>query len=171
VSRLGLVLAVALGCQTADGGGRSEPQRSKDPSEKDYVGPQLPTATVVLQDAFGGRHAVQVEVAATEASRRRGLMWRERLEPGRGMLFAFPEDDVQSFWMKNTLIPLDLLFIDAQGKVVGIVADAKPHTLSPRTVGKPSRYVLEVPGGWTADKGIVPGGQVELRGLGQVRVE
>jgi len=108
---------------------------------------------------------VSLEVAATPAERERGLMYRTSLAEGRGMLFVFDADGNQSFWMKNTLIPLDLLFIARDGTVVGIHANATPLSTADIAVGKPSRYVLEVPGGWAARHGIAAGAQVEFRGV------
>lgn len=142
-----------------------------DVNAENYQAPPLPEAKVVLPDAFGGRHVVEVEVAATDASRTRGLMWRRELPGGKGMLFVFPgEGSVQSFWMRNTLIPLDMLFIDREGVIVGIVQNAVPRTLTSRSVGKPSKYVLEVPGGWTQEKGIRAGSKVEFHGVGAIPV-
>lgn len=149
---------------------RSAPA-STDPTAADYPSPPLPLARVLLKDAYGGLHAVEVEVAANDAARTRGMMWRKSLEEGRGMLFIFSQERVQSFWMKNTLIPLDLLFINKDRKIVGIVSQAAPQTLSPRTVGKPSSYVLEVPGLWAERQGIIAGSEVELEGLSMIRVE
>jgi uncharacterized membrane protein (UPF0127 family) len=126
---------------------------------------------VLLKDAYGGSHAVEVEVAANDPARTRGMMWRKSLEEGRGMLFIFPQERVQSFWMKNTLIPLDLLFITKDRKIVGIVSQAEPQTLSPRTVGKPSLYVLEVPGRWAERQGIIAPSDVEFEGLSMIQVE
>lgn len=136
-----------------------------DVSSRDAVGPSLPRGRVVLKDAQGGVHRVEVEVAATPESRARGLMWREELPSGQGMLFVFAEEEVQSFWMRNTLIPLDMLFIDSEGRIVGIVERAQPRTLTGRSVGVPGRYVLEVPGGWCQSKGIATGDTVEFEGL------
>nr|WP_153868399.1 MULTISPECIES: DUF192 domain-containing protein [Myxococcaceae] len=142
-----------------------------DVSAQNYAAPPLPRGRVLLKDAQGHVHRVEVEIAATHASRTRGLMWRKELLPGHGMLFVFREDEVQSFWMRNTLIPLDMLFIDSSLRVVGILERAEPRTLSPRTVGRPGRYVLEVPGGWCASVGLAPGGRVELEGVEGLRVE
>ena len=113
----------------------------------------------------GGAVEVSLEVAATPAERERGLMYRTSLAEGRGMLFVFDADGNQSFWMKNTLIPLDLLFIARDGTVVGIHANATPLSTADIAVGKPSRYVLEVPGGWAARHGISAGARVEFRGV------
>jgi len=113
----------------------------------------------------GAAVEVSLEVAATPAERERGLMYRRSLAEGRGMLFVFDADGNQSFWMKNTLIPLDLLFIARDGTVVGIHANATPLSTANIAVGKPSRYVLEVPGGWAARHGISAGARVEFRGV------
>jgi len=113
----------------------------------------------------GGAVEVSLEVAATPAERERGLMYRTSLADGRGMLFVFDEDRNHSFWMKNTLIPLDMLFIARDGTVVGIHANATPQSTADIAVGMPSRYVLEVPGGWAARHGISAGARVEFRGV------
>ena len=83
------------------------------------------------------------------------------------MLFLFSERTDHVFWMKNTLIPLDMLFIDEAGVVAGVVADAAPLTLTPRTPGPDvlARYVLEVRGGWAARHGVAPGARVLLDGV------
>jgi uncharacterized membrane protein (UPF0127 family) len=141
-----------------------------DITAEDDVGPTLPKARVLLRDAFGGVHGVEVEVAATPESRTRGLMWRKELRAGQGMLFIFPDEEVQGFWMKNTLIPLDMLFIDSTGLIVGIVERAEPHSRTQRAVGVPSRYVLEVPGGWCHSLGIQRGGTAQLQGLEGIEV-
>ncbi len=141
-----------------------------DVEAKDYVGPTLPRARVLLEDASGGVHRVDVEVAATPEARTRGLMWRQELPAGQGMLFVFPEEEVQSFWMRNTLIPLDMLFIDSAGKIVGVVENAQPRTLTSRSVGLPGRYVLEVPGGWSRAQGLARGGTVRFQGLEGIQV-
>src|SRR5436309_239154 len=113
----------------------------------------------------GGAVEVSLEVAATPAERERGLMYRRSLAEGRGMLFVFDEDEDHAFWMKNTLIPLDMLFIARDGTVVGIHPNATPLSTANIGVGKPSRYVLEVPGGWAARHAIAAGARVEFRGV------
>jgi hypothetical protein len=151
----------------------SEPsgrRRVRDVKAEDYVGPTLPRARVLLEDAVGGVHEVDVEVAATPEARTRGLMWRTELPAGRGMLFIFPEEEVQSFWMRNTLIPLDMIFIDSTGLIVGIIERAVPRTLTSRSVGVPGRYVLEVPGGWCQSVGLESGGTVRFEGLEKIQV-
>jgi uncharacterized membrane protein (UPF0127 family) len=92
-------------------------------------------------------------------------MFREKLADDEGMLFVFPASAVQSFWMKNTLIPLDMIFIGEDLTVVGVVERAEPHSLTPRYVPTPSRYVLEVNGGWSAARGVAAGDRVRFEGL------
>jgi uncharacterized protein len=122
------------------------------------------TACVVVVTATG-EHAVAVEVARTDAERAMGLMHRRSLTDDAGMLFVFAESDDHSFWMKNTLIPLDMIFIGEDGRVVGIVERAEPLTLTQRSIGKPSRYVLEVNGGWSSQRGVRAGDVVRFEGV------
>ena len=114
------------------------PQRAQKPvvtdvTAQDYVAPKLPHARVTLTDAFGGKHPVDAEVASTRDERTRGLMWRTELAEGTGMIFLFERDDFLSFWMKNTLIPLDMVFVRSDFTIVGIVERAEPKTLSARS--------------------------------------
>jgi uncharacterized membrane protein (UPF0127 family) len=113
----------------------------------------------------GGPVRVTLEVASTPDALAKGLMYRSALPDGHGMLFVFTADADHRFWMKNTLIPLDMLFIAADGRVVGIHADATPLSTAQVGVGRPSRYVLEVPGGYAARRGIATGDRVELVGV------
>lgn len=116
-----------------------------------------------------GEVPVSVEVVATQAKIIKGLMFREHLPPESGMLFMMqvmePEETDHAFWMRNTLIPLDMLFITKDMTVAGIVENAEPRTEVLRRVGKPSFYVLEVNGGWTAQKQIKPGAKVRFEGV------
>ena len=113
--------------------------------------------TVDVSGSFGtARFAV--EVADDPEERARGLMFRERLGPMEGMLFVYErEADGVAFWMKNTLIPLDMIFADGEGRIVSVRADAVPGDLTPIPAGAPARFVLEVPGGRAAALGIAPG--------------
>jgi uncharacterized protein len=169
-----LAAALMIAC-TADGESRGPrgktPTTSDDPAAENYVGPELPRAQVILQDAYGGSHLVEVEVAANDTARQRGLMWRTALPAGKGMLFIFPRTQVNSFWMRNTLIPLDMAFISEDGVIVGIVANAQPKSLVSRGVSTPSKYVLEVPGGWFEKVGIRPGSKVTFQGISMIPVE
>jgi uncharacterized membrane protein (UPF0127 family) len=121
-------------------------------------------ARVIVETARGERHAVSVEIARSDAERAKGLMHRKTLAPDAGMLFVFEETADHPFWMKNTFIPLDLLFIDEDGRVVGIDARATPGDLSPRSAA-PSRYVLEVNGGWAEAHGVAVGDRVRFENV------
>ncbi len=127
--------------------------------------PAVPQPRVVIETSSGAKLAVAVELARTEPQRRKGLMDRASLPEDAGMLFLFDVSSDQSFWMKNTLIPLDMIFIDEEGRIAGIVESAEPRTLTPRTVGKPSRYVLEVNGGWSRAHGVRAGDRVRFENV------
>ena len=107
-----------------------------------------------------GQHAFQVEIAANDASRERGLMDRRYMAPDHGMLFEFVSDEPVSFWMKNTYIPLDMIFISPSGVVTRIAANAEP--LSERIIpsGGPCVAVLELNGGTAAAIGLKVGDKV-----------
>lgn len=106
-------------------------------------------------------HAFTVELADTPDAIREGLMFRDSLAPDAGMLFDFGEVRPASMWMKNTLIPLDMLFIDAKGEVVAIARNAVPGSLRSLGPGVPVRAVLEIPGGRAKELGIMPGDIVQ----------
>ena len=102
----------------------------------------------------------QVEIADTDPERQYGLMCRTAIAPDRGMLFEFEAAHPQAFWMHNTLIPLDIIFIAADGKVVSIGRNARPLDDSPVPSGAPAIGVLELAGGRAAEIGLLPGDQV-----------
>ena len=122
--------------------------------------PLLPLALVTDR----GRFAFRVELADNDRTRETGLMCRTALAPDRGMLFDFkrPEDNV-AFWMHNTLIPLDIVFIRPDGRVLSIARNAHPLDDSPLPAGGPVRGVLELAGGRAAQLGLMPGDKVVTR--------
>ena len=128
-------------------------------------GPNRPTGPNARIHSARGQVDVTLEVANTPATLQRGLMFRQSLADGHGMLFVFAQDSDHEFWMKNTYIPLDLIYIAADGQIVGIHPNATPLSEAGISVGRPSRYVLEVPGGYAARQGIAAGDRVELSGL------
>lgn len=130
------------------------------------LGPTL--ETVEIQTA-GGVRRFTVEVMANEIDRQRGLMFRTSLPDNQGMLFDFEVPRIVAMWMKNTLIPLDMLFIDKEGQIVRIEENAAPQTLTPRPSGKPVLAVLELGGGVAAKHGIRPGDRVRHRLFPPVR--
>lgn len=151
---------VSHGCNQASQTS-GQPQAPRVPPKTEEVSPRSPQPEVSFET--GGTPAkVTVEVVSTSALIQRGLMHRSHLPPDRGMLFVFGTEQVRTFWMKNTLIPLDMLFIREDMTVAGIVANAEPETLTQRTVGIPSRYVLEVNAGWAKEHNVTPGTTVRF---------
>lgn len=105
----------------------------------------------------GGERAWHVEIQNDRFESARGMMCRTSMAPGWGMLFFMSETRPHRFWMKNTLIPLDMVFIGEDWKVAGVVSHAQPQTLDGRGVSAPSRYVLELPAGEALRAGIIGG--------------
>ena len=126
-----------------------------------------PTVTILTQD--GRERSFQVEIADTPAKREMGLQYRSELAPSRGMIFLFPSESEQTFWMKNTPIPLDMIFINRDRRIVGIVEQATPFTLDSRSVSGASQYVLEINGGLSRKYGFKKGDSVRLEGINEVR--
>ena len=120
---------------------------------------------VGVTNADGSPVAVRIQVADDEFERARGLMYRRSLDPDAGMLFVFEAPEDTSFWMENTFIPLDVIFIDENLQVAGIVTDTVPLSRDPIEIGQPSLYVLEVNAGFVRTHGIQAGGQIELHGV------
>jgi len=143
-------LLLGLLCVAACHGGEAE-------AKKNVVSPSGLPMGAVRFDTPRGAWVVKVEIASTPQAEARGLMFRRSLEPDSGMVFLFKTDEDRAFWMHNTLIPLDLIFLDAARTVVGVVANAPPQTDDPRRTGKPSRYVVEVAGGEAAVHAVGPG--------------
>jgi len=106
-----------------------------------------------------GLYVIQAEVANTPETRIRGLMYRKSMPANRGMLFVFPDRARQCFWMKNTLIPLSIAFLDDRGAIVNI-ADMQPRSEDQHCSEQPVRYALEMNQGWFAGKRIRPGAVV-----------
>ena len=126
----------------------------------------LPTLTIV--NSVGGRVPVGVEIADMDAERQTGLMGRTILPEDTGMLFVFEGEQTLSFWMRDTLIPLSIAYIDAQGRIVDIqdmqpLDDVPPHYVS----AEPARYALEVNQGFFEERGVMVGDTVELPGQGE----
>lgn len=113
--------------------------------------PDLTRCTVTIGD-----HTIDCEVADTDDTRALGLMHRRELPQGKGMLFIFPWQDDQSFWMRDTHIPLDIAFADARGKILNIES-GEPLSETPVKSAAPAMYVLEVPKGWFSLRRLEPG--------------
>lgn len=127
----------------------------------------LPVATLAQQAArfptislTAGVHVIKAEVAARDAERQQGLMNREKMGANEGMVFLFEAPAGVCMWMKNTLIPLSVAFIDESGKIVNI-EDMQPQTTDSHCAKKPVRYALEMNQGWFKQKNIKPGTKIE----------
>ncbi len=131
-------------------------------------GPQagLPVETIVI-DTKTGPHRFRVEVAADNESRERGLMFRKSMAPDAGMLFDFHTPQLVSFWMENTILPLDMLFVRADGTIARIKANATPYSEETIPSGEPVQLVIELNAGRAAALGISEGARVHAPELAQ----
>jgi uncharacterized protein len=124
-----------------------------------YAHAQQPTKFPVVS-LTAGMHVIRAEVAASEAERQQGLMFREKMGPNEGMVFRFGAPASVCMWMKNTHIPLSVAFIDEHGKIVNI-EDMQPQTTDSHCAKKPVHYALEMNQGWFRQKNIKPGMVIE----------
>jgi uncharacterized membrane protein (UPF0127 family) len=122
-----------------------------------------PRVSIVSED--GRETTFQVEIADTPAKREMGLQYRRELGADRGMIFVFSREEPHSFWMKNTPIPLDMIFISADRRIVGIVENAVPFSLDSRAVAGRSKYVLEINGGLARRHAFAAGDSVRFEGF------
>lgn len=155
-SRFVLLLALTAACTKASTADDDDAPGGTTPEKQRHV------PEVHLTGADGKVHVVEVEVVRTEDELERGLMWRRHLDPDAGMLFLMGETKVHTFWMRNTYIPLDMIFIKEDLTVAGVAADAVPHDEELRSVPTPSAFVLEVNAGWAKARGIDAGAKVEF---------
>ena len=121
----------------------------------------LPTEHVEL-----AHHRYTVEIADTDAEWERGLMFRVHMADSHGMLFVFPDAQPRYFWMKNTLIPLDIIFFDARKRLINVSADTPPCRADPCPTyasAAPAKYVLELNAGTAAKLGLKPGDRFTIR--------
>lgn len=160
-----IALAVALGlsaCAAAPPPARAEIQR-QDPDHCQGQAVLTPLQPLTIATARGPAK-FKVEMADNDLKREYGLMCRKTLAPDRGMLFDFggPSEDV-AFWMRNTLIGLDIIYIRPDGTILSIARQAKPLDERPLPAGGTIRAVLEIPGGRAAQLGLQPGDRVDHR--------
>lgn len=135
------------------------PDCPEDPGPK----PKLRSGRVVFVEAKG--KAVKVEIAEKNDDRMRGLMYRTEMPEDQGMIFRFEKRQVQAFWMRNTCIPLDMLFIDDDGTIVGIEENVPVLNDETYSCGCASKYVLELNAGWSRKNGVMAGQRVRLEGI------
>ena len=145
--RRGVVLALAVGLLVVIGATRHAAQ----------VPPSFETSALTIVLGDDRRHDFAVEVARTPDQLAYGLMFRQRLAANAGMLFDYRPPQPVSMWMKNTMIPLDMLFVDAAGRIVQIAQRAVPHSTALIASDGPVRAVLELNGGTVARLGIAVG--------------
>jgi uncharacterized membrane protein (UPF0127 family) len=130
------------------------------------AGPTLPVEKIVI-DSRGGPRTFTVEIAADDASRATGLMHRTRLAPSAGMLFDFKSPIMAAFWMKDTPLPLDMLFVRADGTISTVAASAVPYSTAEIVSAEPIRIVIEINGGLAKKLGILPGAKVQASEFAQ----
>ena len=120
---------------------------------------QLPQPTLRTTKLTAGIHVITAEVAATSQTRTIGLMMRERLAPNHGMVFVFEDKSQHCFWMRNTLIPLSIAFVEDDGTIVSI-ADMAPKSEASTCPPRAVRYALEMEQGWFAKRGVTAGSKI-----------
>jgi len=140
---------------------------SGNPAASDQALPRhpesgLPIIPLTIQSS-GKTHAFRVEVAESRAEQAKGLMFRRSMGANEGMLFPFDAPREASFWMKNTVIPLDIIFIGADQRILNIEAEAVPYSEAPRSSQGKAAAVLELIGGRAAQLGIGAGDKVEFQ--------
>jgi uncharacterized membrane protein (UPF0127 family) len=154
-----VALLFAGGCRDRAGATPPEPTVTEPSAES---GDRVRGPRVVLRPAGHPAVTVPVEVARTHETRMRGLMNRRELAAASGMLFVFAQTEHQAFWMRNTFLPLDMIFIESNRRVLGVVRNATPMTDDSREVEGDSQYVLEVNAGFAARNHIDRGTVVEF---------
>jgi len=146
-------LTIGIACQASP---------SKTPPSHKTVQSTVSKTIINVEDK---KVSFDVSLALTPAERQKGLMFRESLKENEGMLFVFTQTESHSFWMKNTYIPLDMIFIDENNVIVGIIENAEPMTLKSRHVSQKSRFVLEVLAGNCRRHSIQKGQRVQFENI------
>jgi uncharacterized protein len=159
-------LFVGVGCGGEQSSAPSEPTKESASSITAPVteSETSQTPTVSIINSEGERVEVEVEIADNDAERQRGLMERTALAENAGMLFVFEREQPLSFWMKNTLIPLSVAYIDSTGRIVDI-QDMEPLDETSHPSSEPGQYALEVNQGFFAERGIEVGNEMEIPNL------
>ena len=158
--RWSLLIAVAIACSPTP-----KEQPTKAVSVGDAPKPAPANGPKVFITTPSGEVSVDVEVVSTEGTIERGLMYRQFMAPDAGMLFLLGIDKEWTFWMRNTLIPLDMIFIRKSMTIAGVVENAEPKTDTLRTVHENSFYVVEVNGGWAKAHGVMRDATVRFANL------
>lgn len=158
------VLLSAFACQRPYPPAPAQASNAEQPVGAPVVGApaRVKETTATFTTPDGATSTFRLEIAETMEERLRGLMHRREMARDRGMLFLFPVEEERVFYMKNTYIPLDMVFLSSSRKVVSIVENARPLTLDDRSSGVPARYVIELNAFVARDKRIVPGTAVSF---------
>jgi len=173
-ARRSLVLAAVLlgaslgasACTAREGAAAAAPAGKVDINAPHATSPDFVTEPLWIE-TVAGRIDYRVEIADDDAERQHGLMFRTSMPDGHGMLFIFPQARPQAFWMRNTYMPLDIIYIGADGRIVSIQANARPFDETALPSEGPAIGVLEIYGGKAAQQGIKPGDRVHHRMFGQ----
>lgn len=150
---LSLALAAAA-CSPQTAEAERAPATPAAPAVHPESGLEIIPLTV---DVAGKRHSFRVEVARTPAQQEKGLMFRKAMGADEGMLFPYAQPRILSFWMRNTVLPLDIIYVGPDGKVVNVIANAEPYSEKPLWSSAPASAVLELNAGRAAQLGIGPG--------------
>lgn len=156
-----LLVVAALACASALAD-------SPDARQLDEI---FPRSTLQIATPDARLHTFRIWVAQDDARRARGLMFVRELKDDEGMLFIYPQEQPVSMWMKNTLVPLDMLFVNASGRVERVVANTRPHSLAAIESQKPVLAVVELKGGAAARLKIARGAQVIHAAFAQPRTQ
>ncbi len=159
------LLAVGVGATACNAGeAAAGPTASVDINQPHDTSPSFVTEPLTIETA-NGPLGYRVEIADDDAERQHGLMYRTAMPDMHGMLFIFPRARPQSFWMRNTYMPLDILYIGEDGRIVSIV-HGRPFDDTPLPSGAPAIAVLEIYGGKAAEQGIKVGDRIRHRMFG-----
>ena len=163
----GLLLLTASACPAshAPKEGTQAPARQTSAHGGSAASSASDTAQVVLMPPGRDPITVKVEIADDDAERSQGLMYRKQLAADAGMLFLFDRPHHLTFWMRNTYLPLDMIFIEPTMSILGVVENAEPLTEVTRSVPGDSQYVLEVNAGFSREHGLTPGTMVRFVGV------
>jgi uncharacterized protein len=156
-----LPLAAATLAACSPMAGEASPQQTSASAAARHPVSGLEVAPLRVITAAGARHDFKVEMARSGEEQQRGLMFRTAMGPDEGMLFPREPAEVRSFWMKNTVIPLDIIFIGSDRRILNIAANTVPYSLDSVPSAGPVIAVLELIGGRAAQLGIKPGDRVE----------
>jgi uncharacterized membrane protein (UPF0127 family) len=163
LTALTLLSFTTVGCSTQSEA--NSPQTATDANlASSPAGLQLAALTVTAAgNSVKKTHNFTVEMAQSDEEQARGLMFRTQLAPDAGMIFPFPEDKIASFWMKNTVIPLDIIFVKRDGTIESIATNTTPYSLDAVISGAPVASVLEIAAGRAAELSIAAGDKVQWK--------